>query len=199
MVNYFLESSDKKFLVATYMNMLYDRGLVTPTGGNVSIKEGEGQFFITPTALFKGGLNADQISLINYEGKLIKGSLPPSSEWRMHAAIYESSPEVKAIVHAHPTYALIMARAGLRFKPITEEALIMFRDGVGFVQKVAPGTWDLANYVAQSLKGKKATLIEDHGAVTVGDTVLEAFAEMDALEQNSKITVLSSMLKGTLA
>jgi len=186
-------------LVATYMNMLYSRGLVTATGGNVSLKveTDEGMLMlITPTSLFKGGLGPDDVALLDMQGQLKNGKFPPSSEWRMHAAIYLSEPSVKAIVHAHPTYALALIRSGARFEPITEEAQIMFESGVGFVPKIRPGTWDLAKSVASSIRGKRAALIEDHGAVTVGKDLTEAFAEMDVLEQNSKVLLLSSLLNG---
>ncbi|MGC8601243.1 MAG: class II aldolase/adducin family protein [Thermoprotei archaeon] len=188
-------ASDKREIVASCMDMLYQRGLVTATGGNVSARNSDISFYITPTSLFKGEITAETVSLLDLEGNVLEGLHKPSSEWRMHASIYRAFPEVNYIVHAHPTYALALLRSGLSFSPITEEASILLAEGVGVVEKMVPGTWEFAEAVSSSLKGRKAVLIKDHGAVTVGKDCVEAFARMDVLEQNCKIVVLWRLLQ----
>ncbi|WP_449462732.1 class II aldolase/adducin family protein [Tardisphaera miroshnichenkoae] len=186
---------NQRELVAKCMGMLYQRGLVTATGGNVSARNDDRTFYVTPTSLLKGEITAETVSLIDFNGNVLEGIHKPSSEWRMHASIYRAYPDVNYVVHAHPTYALALVRRGLRFAPMTEEAGILLADGVGVVGKMAPGTWEFAEAVSSSLKDHKAVLIEDHGAVTVGKDCVEAFARMDVLEQNCKIAVLWRLLQ----
>ncbi|MFQ1020684.1 class II aldolase/adducin family protein [Tardisphaera saccharovorans] len=186
---------DERELVAKCMGMLYQRGLVTATGGNVSARNDDRSFYVTPTSLLKGEITAETVSLVDFDGNVLEGLHKPSSEWRMHASIYRAFPDVSYVVHAHPTYALALVRRGLKFSPITEEASILLPEGVSVVGKMVPGTWDFAEAVASSLKGHKAVLIEDHGAVTVGKDCVEAFARMDVLEQNCKIAVLWHLLQ----
>ncbi|MGC8615384.1 MAG: class II aldolase/adducin family protein, partial [Thermoprotei archaeon] len=102
----------QKGLVARCMRMLYERKLVTATGGNVSAKRDEDSFYITPTSLLKGDITENDVSLVTVKGEMIEGRYKPSSEWRMHGAIYQSFPDVNFIVHAHPTYALALIRSG---------------------------------------------------------------------------------------
>ncbi len=183
-------AANQRELVAKCMGMLYQRGLVTATGGNVSARNDDRTFYVTPTSLLKGEITAETVSLIDFDGNVLEGLHKPSSEWRMHASIYRAFPDVNYVVHAHPTYALALLRRGLGFAPLTEEAGILLADGVGVVERMTPGTWEFAEAVASSMKGHKAVLIKDHGAVTVGKDCVEAFARMDVLEQNSKIAVL---------
>lgn len=91
-------------VVANFMRRLYERGLTTISGGNISMLCDD-YVLMTPSGLDKGRLKAKQIVIMTREGENLTPDLTPTIEKHMHLAIYKSNPEVKAIVHAHPVTA----------------------------------------------------------------------------------------------
>ncbi|MGC8873302.1 MAG: class II aldolase/adducin family protein, partial [Chloroflexia bacterium] len=130
---------------------LYRQGLITASGGNISVRiEGEAACWITPRGLFKGGLCPDLMVRIDLNGNPLQPEGPaPSSEWPMHTALYRARPEVRAVVHAHAPYATVLALCGLPFLPVTAEAALLGE--VPTVPFVMPGTQELARTVAEAL------------------------------------------------
>ncbi|WP_256205037.1 class II aldolase/adducin family protein [Aeropyrum camini] len=99
--------------VAEVLRTLYERGLVQAMGGNVSVLH-NGLVYISPTRLFRGGLRWLDVAVMTMDGRVVRGR--PSSEWRMHIAIYRRLKGVTAVVHAHPPALLAADAAGLRLE-----------------------------------------------------------------------------------
>jgi L-fuculose-phosphate aldolase len=170
------------------IKVLYERGMITALGGNVSARmPGENEFWITPSQVFKGALRVEDLVKVDLEGNLIQGYLKPSIETPMHATVYKIRPEVNAVVHAHNPYTLGLALAGVSIPPITDEAVILLRK-VEVVPFALPGTDKLANYVGEVLKrGAKAIILQNHGVLGVGYNLLEAEAIVELIEAISKM------------
>ncbi len=166
------------------ISLLYRRGLVQLRGGNVSVAEGD-LIYITPSSLPRHRISWRDIAVIRPDGSVVRGR--PSSEWRMHVAIYKTlggEEGVRAVVHAHPKALLAASSAGIR---LDATRLMEAEAGVRCVARVGrakPGTWELAEAVASTLKstGCKAAVLEDHGAVTVAHDLWAALDSMEALE-----------------
>lgn len=174
------------------LRALYSRGLVQSLGGNVSKREGS-VVYITPTRRFRGSLRWSDAAAITMEGRVLRGR--PSSEWRMHVAIYKALGWPSAVVHAHPPHVLAAARRGLVF----ETGMLMEAEHtlgcVSVVPRMEPGTWGLAESVARAFSetGCKAVVMADHGAVTVGRTVWHALDMMESLEDLARIQLLTGI------
>lgn len=163
---------------------LYDRGLITALGGNISARLPEAnEFWITPSQVFKGALKVDDLVKLNMEGEIVEGFFKPSIEWPMHAAVYKTRPDVNAVVHAHNPMVLGIILAGRDLKTtITDEAVLLLRR----IEKIPfkfPGTTDLANAVSQAAsKGARAIILGNHGVLGLGTNLLEAEAIVELLE-----------------
>ncbi|MDP7982465.1 MAG: class II aldolase/adducin family protein [Conexivisphaerales archaeon] len=182
--------------VARFMRLLYERHLVTPTGGNVSVRAGERSMLITASGVMKGWTTPDQVVLVDLQGRQLEQGPRPSSEWRVHARLYSGFPEVQSVVHAHPTFALsILGDGEASMSLVTEEALSLLPGGVRVLGKVKPGTPELAEAVAKAMVPGAAVLVKDHGAFAVGKSLLEAYSRMEVLEQSAQILTYKRLME----
>ena len=181
--------------VAHFMRRLYEQKLTTTSGGNVSLRI-DNVVLITASQTDKATIDESQIGIITITGKNLPKNLKISMESKMHLAIYAKRPDVKAIVHAHPIFATSFAIAGKEIKTnLAGEA----RAILGIPVKAAyvlMGTQELADKVADaSLKGN-VILMENHGILTVGEHLLQAYDRMEVLEATAKTTFITSLLGG---
>ena len=196
--------------VARFMRRLYDRGLTTASGGNISVRLEQG-IIITPSALDKGLIRSKQVGILNHEGKNLTRELKPSIESAMHLAIYKKRPDVNAIVHAHPPTATCFTalRKEINCTLIAEARAIL---GIPVMAPYAlMGTQDLAVAAATAAVGSSrdlthesgqqpaavypnVILLENHGIVCLGKDLLTAFDRMEVLEAAAKMTLITSLM-----
>lgn len=164
-------------------------GLVAGTSGNVSMLDRVNQAIaITPSGLDYEVMEAEDITVIDFNGKIIEGCQKPSSEWRMHAVMYEKLPDVGAIVHTHAPYATSFSVLNERIPVVLIEMVLLGGD-----VQVAPfamsGSRNLGLSVADTLlkTDRYACLLQNHGAVTIGETLEEAMMRSIYLEDAAKI------------
>ena len=173
------------------MKWMYERGLTHVRGGNASIVDrSKSIVYITPTGKPRPLIERNDIALITLNGEIIRGR--PSSEWRMHIAIYRAIEEAKAIVHGHPrnAVALVEARASIDPEILSEARHTMKCITIAPYRK--PGTWELADIVAERLResGCRAAIMERHGAVAYStESAYHALDMLEALEDLSYITI----------
>jgi L-fuculose-phosphate aldolase len=186
----------KKEIVKT-MELLYDKNLVTPTGGNVSARlRGSDHFWITPSGQFKGDLKVRDLVRVTLEGKGYSGRLKPSVETPLHSKLYRTREDVCAFIHAHSPLTLGTALAGIEIKPVTPEG-VLFVGEVPIVQFETPGTEDLANKVVEMLKSHQVAVMQNHGVVAVGRNLLEALNRIEIVEITARIMTVAHIWGGT--
>lgn len=151
---------------------LDEAGLVPNKSGNVSCRS-QGGFLITPAGVPYRRLSSDAIVEVGLDGAVAAGDRRPSSEWRMHAAIYRQRPEVRGIVHTHSPRATALASAG-RGIPVFHYMIALAGGEVRCAPYATFGTDDLAEAAVRGLAGRRATLLANHGVVAAGASLREA-------------------------
>jgi L-fuculose-phosphate aldolase len=162
------------------------RGLVRGSSGNVSVRVGD-TVLITPTRIPYAYLRARQVVAIDLAGKALSGSGGPSSEWRLHVAIYRARADVRAIVHTHSPYATAVAVPLPELPVAHDEGELLFGRAIPVARHAPPGTWDLAHAAVAALGGGNAVLLARHGAVAVGSTLRQALDLAEKLEETAQL------------
>lgn len=185
------EEAELKQSMIDCMMKLYDRGMMTGVGGNISVRlPGAEEVWITPSGLYKPSLRVDDLLKIDLDGRLIEGIFKPSMEWPFHVAIYRRRTDVNCVLHCHPPVATGLTLAGVRIKPITLEAALMIARAP-VVPFIYPGTRELGEAVAEAALGSRVVLLQNHGAVTVGYDLHEALTAMEILEEAATMTLVA--------
>ena len=174
---------------------LYDKNMNAALGGNVSIRLGD-EIAITPAGINKGFMTKDDVVIVDMEGNRLRGNGTPSSEGKMHYEIYKARPDVNAIIHAHPPFAVgfALAHRELPDDILPEETIHLGH--VPCLPYVTPSTIELAREVAQGLAHRDAAFMANHGAIVVGRDLEEAYNRMELLEQICMSVVYATMLGG---
>ncbi len=177
-------------ILADVMRLLYTRGLVQVKGGNASIIDRDRDtIYITPSGHPRHLLEAEHIAAIDLQGNTLYGN--PSSEWRLHLAIYKRIPEVMSIVHAHPPYTIALGELGGADLSLTTEASYRITC-ISIIPPLKPGTWELAEETAKTLKtqGCNTAILRRHGVVAYSSKdPYHALDAIEALEDLAKIQI----------
>lgn len=175
--------------VARFMRRLYRQGLTTTSGGNISLRISDDLIAITPSATDKGSMRWKEVGLFTMKGENLTPGLKPSIESEMHLSIYNKR-DVKAIVHAHPTFATTFTAMKNRINiNLTAEATAILGEPV-FVPYALMGTKKLADLVAKQIDKSDILLLENHGILTVGKNLLQAFDKIEVLENAARMTLI---------
>ena len=171
--------------VVFYGNQMIKSQLTMNTGGNVSARDRKtGLIAIKPTSKHYELLTPEDITVIDIDGNIIEGEYKPSSEWRMHAAIYKKYPRVCGIVHCHSIYATAMAVADEEIPLINHELCMYCSQPVKVMPFGMPGTDQLGDSALGGMEvGNNVALLKNHGTVAMGATLWHAFDAACAVEQ----------------
>jgi L-fuculose-phosphate aldolase len=173
---------------------MYDRGYVASNDGNISVRVDPNTLLITATGVSKGFMQADDLIILDMNGQIVAGKKKPSSESKMHLQILKARPEIQCVCHAHPPYATAFAVAGIPLnKMILPEAVIVLGQ-VPLVEYGTPGTAELYQSISKYIMDYDAFLLSNHGALTVGDSLLNAYHKMETLEHAAKIQYIAQQL-----
>ncbi len=174
---------------------LHDRFFVASNDGNISARLPDGTILITPTTVNKGDMRDEDLLTVDLDGKVLAGSRRPSSEMKMHLAVYRARPDAKAIVHAHPPTATGFAACRMRLDQDVILPEVVFGLGkVGFAEYGTPTTEEIPRAVEREIGECDALLLANHGALTLGDTVMAAFYRMETLEMYSRVRLVTKIL-----
>ncbi len=166
--------------IVTRTRALDAAGLVPNKSGNVSARTERG-FLITPAGVPYAETKPGQIVELTLAGEARPSSERPSSEWRMHAAIYAARPEVEAIVHTHSPRATALACAGRGIPPFHYMIALAGGD-IRCTRYCTFGTAELAASAVEGLEGRRAVLLGNHGVMAVGTSLREAHAVATEVE-----------------
>ncbi len=184
--------------------VLFERGLIEVYDGNVSYRFSEEYYIITPSHIAKNALTIDDLVVVYFNDRWVnvKG-LRPSVEFKMHKLIYQKFKNAKAVVHAHNPYVValteIIPNIDEALMEATGETKYYIPDGISVVPRLPPGSLELAQAVAESLKGPNSlAVLKGHGVVGVGETIEDALHRVLVAERNAKIVYIESLFKTSL-
>jgi L-fuculose-phosphate aldolase len=175
---------------------IYVNGFVAANDGNITVKVSDNVFFATPTGVSKGYMTPDMIIKVDGTGKVLDGKMKPSSELKMHLRVYKERPDVCSVVHAHPPTATGFAIAGIPLDKFTMPEAIIYLGTVPLTEYGTPSTDEIPDSLSKYLQNYDAFLLENHGALTVGNTLLNAYFKMETLEFYAKISLVARQLGG---
>jgi L-fuculose-phosphate aldolase len=175
------------------MRHLYERGHGAPGDGNVSVRLSPTHLLCTPTMTHKGRLTPAQIVKVRAsDGVPVSAKQRPSSELRLHVALYAVHPAVNAVVHAHSPYTVALSVAGISLdEPVVPEAVLAFGGRCPLVPYASPTTADVPAGVLAHAKDALAFVLERHGPVALGMDLADALARLEVIEHTAKITLLA--------
>ena len=180
--------------IVMLLNRIYEKQFTTTSGGNLSIKDSEGNIWITPSGIDKGALTEQDICKVLPDGTVI-GKHVPSVELPFHKLVYQVRPDVGAVLHAHPpalvSYSLVRKVPDINIIPTPYEIC----GEVGIADYEVPGSIELGENIAKEIKkGLNVVIMDNHGVVTCSENLFDAFKKFETLEFAARLNILSSSL-----
>ncbi|MDP8231746.1 MAG: class II aldolase/adducin family protein [Candidatus Zophobacter franzmannii] len=168
---------------------LYQKGYLAATDGNISVKLSAHRFLVTASGIIKGALTEEDILLVDSQGETIDCTGKPSSEFKLHLAIYNQRADVKAICHTHSVHSSTLACAGLPLdKPFMSE-LIITLGSVPLLKYGTPGTEEIFADLNGKIESNSALLLEHHGAVVFGSELESVYQKVETLEHCAAVYI----------
>ncbi len=175
---------------------LHRAGMVAANDGNVSALCDDCNLLTSVTNVSKGAMTARHVVKVNRDGHPLEEGKKPSSELPMHLAIYQDRPDVRAVVHAHPVYATGFAAAGMALDQCILPEIVMTLGSIPLAEYGTPSTEEVPEAVSKWIGKADALLLSNHGAVTVGSNLMEAFYRMERIEHYARICYIAKQLGG---
>jgi len=175
---------------------LWERGFVVSNTGNISVRLSADEVLITPTRLPKNSLSEADLVKVDLSGNVISGIQQPTSELRLHLAVYWIRSDVQAIVRAHPRYASAFSLAGASGDRIVLPAAEFPVGSVWTPESSYLSLEELPAAAQRHIAGCDALMMANHGVLTVGADVREALARMEMLEHFAAISLHAETLRG---
>lgn len=176
--------------------LVYEKGWVAANDGNVSIRLANDCILCTPTSVSKGLVKPEDLIVCDLNGNKLEGRLERTSEIAMHNTIYAMRPDVQAVVHAHPPVATGFATAGRALDKALLPEVVINLGAVPLAAYGLPGTPALTEGMLPLIPDYDALLMENHGCVSYGSDVWQAFYRMEMVEHFARITFVAEMLGG---
>lgn len=182
--------------ITALIRRIYHAGLTTTSGGNISIRDSEGNIWVTPATVDKGTLQRKDIVCVRPDGT-VTGHHRPSSEYPFHRAIYEARPDIRAVIHAHPpalvSFSIVRKLPDMNIIPQAKHIC----GPIGYAKYALPGSQELGAAIASEFRrGVNAVIMENHGTVVGGTDLKDAFIRFETLEFSAR-TIINASTIGT--
>jgi L-fuculose-phosphate aldolase len=171
------------------MDRIYGYGMTTTSGGNLSIKDDDGDIWITPAGIDKGNLTRNDIVRVKPDGAVV-GIHKPSSELPFHRQVYEKRSDLRAVLHAHPpalvAFSIVRKTPNTKILPSTHHAC----GKVGMAPYDLPGSIALGEKIAAVFEEDCDTvMLENHGVVAAAESIYRAFMTFETLDFCARIEI----------
>ena len=177
-----------------FSKWMYRLGFAPGTSGNLSVRLDEKRVLATPTGCSKALLRPVDMVLVDLDGHFLSGTRNVTSEIGMHLAIYHGRPDVHAVVHAHPPIATGFASCGMALDAPLCAELIMTLGSIPLAPYATTGTDEVGASLVPFMRNHDAILMANHGLVTYGKDLLDAFMKMETCEHFAQVSLTAHQL-----
>ncbi|MGI6420761.1 MAG: class II aldolase/adducin family protein [Syntrophomonadaceae bacterium] len=177
-----------KETVLQYSQRLSQNRYTVGTGGNISLLiEGENAIAITPTAMDYFGIHVDDICIVDFDMNILEGKLKPSIETKMHIEVYKNRLDVNAIIHTHQVYASIFALINEPIPALFDEVTLNTGHIIDVIPYALSGSQQLSQNIVNQLNNRcNCYFIQNHGALSLGMSIENAYRNVELLEKISR-------------
>ncbi len=177
-----------------FMQRIYDKGLTTTSGGNLSIKDDDGNIWITPAGIDKGTLTRQDIICVKPDGTRV-GPHTPSSELPFHASVYEMREDIRAVLHAHPpalvAFSIARKLPDLDLLPTVRKTC----SKIAMATYAVPGSGELGANIGKEFRNDvDIVILENHGVCIGAKDMFTAFMMFETMEYTANLEILSRKL-----
>ena len=174
---------------------IYKRGLVQDGEGNLSIRiPGKDEMIITPTADIYMQLTKEDLVHINFDGTVISGNRKPSSEYKLHVAVYKHRKNAGCVIHTHSPYAMAFSIARKGIPVIIEEMVPLIGGDIRVADFAPAGSKEIGENAVKAMEGRNAVLLANHGAVVTARNILYGIKTAELVEKIAKVYYISSRI-----
>jgi len=173
---------------------VYDKGFAAANDGNISIRVGENEVLCSPTMICKGFMKPEDICAVDLDGNQIGGTRKRTSEILLHLTIMKERPDVRAVVHCHPPHATAFAVAREPIPQCVLPEVEVFMGEVAFAPYETPGGQAFADTVKPFLNASNTLVLTNHGTVTFGKDLVDAYWKTEILDAYCRILLLAKQL-----
>jgi L-fuculose-phosphate aldolase len=173
---------------------LYARGFAAANDGNLSVRLNEREVLCSPTMVSKGFMKPEDLCVVDYEGKQLRGTKKRTSEILLHLAIYRANPKVGAVVHCHPPHATAFAVAREPIPKCILPEVEVFLGEVPMAEYATPGTQKFAETILPFAKDSNTIILANHGTVSTGPDIEKAYFNSEIVDAYCKILILAKQL-----
>ncbi len=191
-----MDESEARRLICKSGRRLVEKGLVSRSWGNISIRLDESFMLITPSGRTYEDLQPEEVVRVQIQSLKYDGNIKPSSEFVLHAEIYKQRKKINAVIHTHQMNASTVAAAHREVPPILDDMAQIIGPSVRVAEYALPGTKKIVRKTVKALRGRNAALMANHGAVCIGRDMEEAFVVCEVLEKACKAFIEAEFLGG---
>lgn len=185
--------------VVHYAHKVYRCGWVANHDGNLTVRLDDSRLLCTPTAQSKGDVGLEHLIIVDDQNKVISGTRRPFSELQLHRAAYRARPEIGCVIHAHPPTASGFAVAGVSLDPpFMAEPVVSLGKTIPLVSFFPPKDARLDSVIEEGFGKADVLMLANHGVLTVGATLEQAFLRMELVEHLAKIALVARQLGGPI-
>jgi L-fuculose-phosphate aldolase len=174
--------------------MLHRLGFMPGTSGNLSVRLDDHRLLVTPTGVSKFLLRSADMVIVDLQGKQLDGYRKVTSEVSMHLAVYRHRDDVTAVIHSHPPIATAFACVDRGLDEMLCQEAVMTLGAVPLATYATTGTEEVAASLVPFIPDHDAILMANHGAVSYGSTLLQAFQKMEIVEHLAQIALVAHQL-----
>jgi L-fuculose-phosphate aldolase len=173
---------------------VYNKGFAAANDGNISIRVGENEVLCSPTMICKGFMTPDDICAVDLDGNQIAGTRKRTSEILLHLTIMKERSDVRAVVHCHPPHATAFAVAGEAIPQCILPEVEVFMGEVPIAPYETPGGQEFADTVLPFLKATNTIILKNHGTVSFGKDLTDAYWKTEILDSYCRILLLAAQI-----
>jgi len=186
------QTEEHKQQIVRCIRMLEHNGILD-YNGHASIRLDGDRMLINIGSCQRSQLTADDICTIDFDGNVIDGNGKPPLEFHLHAGVYKARPDVQAVIHAHPNWSTILSTAGVEYLPVYAQGSLVYPLPV-LDSPDSINNPQMAKRLSDTLGDRPAALMKAHGAVTCGDSLVDAFVLMNYLEDNAERQYMAAQI-----